>query len=59
VLSEKPGYPHSYIDNFYQMYKLPKINPTTTATWQSLKEHTSEMKAAKMKELFAADEEKV
>lgn len=34
---------------------LPKVNPATTAAWQALRQHYSEMKYAKMKDLFAAD----
>ncbi|MGZ8557209.1 MAG: glucose-6-phosphate isomerase, partial [Chitinophagaceae bacterium] len=37
---------------------LPKINPTTTAAWQLLKDHFTEMQSAKMRELFAADKER-
>lgn len=37
---------------------LPKINPTTTATWQLLKEEYTVMQSVKMKELFAADKER-
>ena len=37
---------------------LPKINPTTTASWQSLQEHFAEMKTVQMKDLFAADRER-
>lgn len=34
---------------------LPKVNPTTTQSWQLLKEHFTEMQSVKMRELFAAD----
>jgi glucose-6-phosphate isomerase len=34
---------------------LPKINPTTTAAWQSLNDHFAEMKRVKMRKLFAED----
>ncbi|WP_339633092.1 glucose-6-phosphate isomerase [Bizionia echini] len=34
---------------------LPKINPTTTKAWQSLREHFSEIKNQKMTDLFAND----
>jgi glucose-6-phosphate isomerase len=34
---------------------LPKINPSTTDAWKSLTEHASEIKAVKMKQLFATD----
>lgn len=34
---------------------FPKINPTTTRSWQMLREHLSEMKDVKMKDLFKAD----
>lgn len=34
---------------------LPRINPASTTSWQQLKEHYEEMKAVKMKELFAND----
>jgi glucose-6-phosphate isomerase len=34
---------------------LPKINPTATASWQSLNDHYAEMKGVKMKDLFAGD----
>jgi len=37
---------------------LPKINPTTTATWQLLKEEHALMQSVKMKELFAANKER-
>lgn len=37
---------------------LPKINPVTTASWQLLKDHFSEMKNTKMKDLFAGDKER-
>jgi glucose-6-phosphate isomerase len=34
---------------------LPKINPTTTAAWQDLKIHYSELKGVTMRSLFAND----
>lgn len=34
---------------------LPKINPTTTAAWQQLKQHHAEMSVVKMRELFGND----
>ncbi|MBL7748572.1 MAG: glucose-6-phosphate isomerase [Chitinophagaceae bacterium] len=34
---------------------LPKINPTSTAAWQLLKQHAEEMKAAHLREMFQAD----
>lgn len=34
---------------------LPKINPTTTAAWQQLKEHATEMKQVHLRELFRDD----
>lgn len=34
---------------------LPKTNPTTTKSWQSLQAHFSEMKNVRMKELFKKD----
>ncbi|MCP9752020.1 glucose-6-phosphate isomerase [Ferruginibacter sp. HRS2-29] len=34
---------------------FPKINPTTTPSWQSLSQHFEEMQPVQMKELFAAD----
>src|SRR5687768_17678052 len=34
---------------------LPKVNPTTTQSWQLLKEHFTEMQSVNMRELFAAD----
>src|SRR6185503_5386683 len=34
---------------------LPKIDPTSTAAWQSLKTHFSEMKNVHLKELFKND----
>jgi glucose-6-phosphate isomerase len=37
---------------------LPKINPASAVSWQLLKEHYEEMKAVKMKDLFAADAER-
>ncbi|MBN8878120.1 MAG: glucose-6-phosphate isomerase [Sphingobacteriales bacterium] len=37
---------------------LPKINPTTTASWQLLKEEHTVMQSLKMKDLFAADKER-
>ncbi len=37
---------------------LPKFNPTTTAAWQLLKDHFTEMQSAQMRELFAADKER-
>jgi glucose-6-phosphate isomerase len=37
---------------------LPKINPTTTKAWASLKEHSIEMKTVKVKDMFAGDSER-
>ena len=37
---------------------FPKINPTTTPSWQSLLQHYSVMKDVKMKEHFSADAER-
>lgn len=37
---------------------LPKINPASTPSWQALKEHFSEMKNTKMKDLFASDKQR-
>lgn len=37
---------------------LPKINPTTTASWQLLKEEHTVMQSLKIKDLFAADKER-
>lgn len=37
---------------------LPKVNPTTTQSWQLLKEHFTEMQSVKMRELFAADKKR-
>src|SRR6188474_1938049 len=37
---------------------LPKINPTTTASWKALKEHFSEMKNVHMRELFQNDSDR-
>jgi glucose-6-phosphate isomerase len=37
---------------------LPKINPTTTPTWQLLKEEHTVMQAVKMKDLFTSDKER-
>jgi glucose-6-phosphate isomerase len=37
---------------------LPTINPTTTAAWQSLQQHYSDIKNEKMKQLFAQDAER-
>ena len=37
---------------------LPKINPTTTKAWQSLREHFSEIKNQKMTDLFANDKKR-
>ncbi len=34
---------------------LPKVNPTSTAAWSSLREHFAELKSTKIKDLFAAD----
>ena len=34
---------------------FPKINPTTTESWQSLLQHYSIMKNVQIKELFATD----
>ena len=35
---------------------FPKINPTTTPSWQALQQHYAEMKNVHMKDLFAADD---
>jgi glucose-6-phosphate isomerase len=37
---------------------FPKINPTTTPSWQHLNNHFSQMKTVHMKELFTADTER-
>lgn len=37
---------------------LPKINPTTTQSWQLLKEEYTVMQAIKMKDLFASDKDR-
>lgn len=37
---------------------FPKINPTTTKSWQSLQSHFSEMKNVQTKELFKKDSER-
>jgi len=37
---------------------LPKINPTTTVAWSLLQNLLAEMKTTKMKDLFAADQER-
>lgn len=37
---------------------LPRINPTNTAAWKSLREHFSEMKSEHIRELFKADPER-
>ena len=37
---------------------LPKINPTTTSSWQSLQHHFSEMKTVQMKTLFVAESDR-
>lgn len=37
---------------------FPKINPTTTKSWQALQVHFSEMKNVQMKELFKKDSER-
>ena len=37
---------------------LPKINPTTTASWKALKEHFFEMKNVHMRELFQNDSDR-
>jgi glucose-6-phosphate isomerase len=34
---------------------FPKINPTSTPSWQALQQHFEEMKKVHMKELFSAD----
>ena len=34
---------------------LPKINPTTTAAWQLLKDHYAEMKQVHLRNLFKKD----
>lgn len=34
---------------------LPKVNPTTTASWKALEVHAADMKKVLMKDLFAAD----
>jgi glucose-6-phosphate isomerase len=34
---------------------FPKINPTTTRSWQLLQAHFSEMKNAQIKEIFKND----
>lgn len=37
---------------------FPKINPTTTPSWQALQEHYYEMSRVQMKDLFAADKDR-
>ena len=37
---------------------FPKINPTTTRTWNLLKDHFEEMKSTQMKELFKEDKDR-
>jgi glucose-6-phosphate isomerase len=37
---------------------FPKINPTSTPSWQALQQHFEEMKNVHMKELFATDSER-
>ena len=37
---------------------FPKINPTTTGSWQLLNEHFKEMKNAQMKDIFRNDPER-
>ncbi len=37
---------------------FPKVNPTTTPSWQELQLHFEEMQPVQMKELFAADPER-
>ncbi len=37
---------------------IPKINPTTTASWKSLQEHYQLMHEVQMKQLFSADAER-
>ncbi len=37
---------------------FPKINPTSTLSWQALQQHFEEMKNVHMKDLFAADSER-
>ncbi len=37
---------------------LPKINPTATTAWSSLQQHFAEMKSVRMKDLFAADNDR-
>ncbi len=37
---------------------FPKINPTNTTAWKSLKQHATEMKKVQMKELFQQDGER-
>ena len=38
---------------------LPKINPTTTASWSKLRQHFTEIKNISMKEMFANDTKRV
>ncbi len=37
---------------------FPKIDPTTTPSWQALQEHHAEMKSVHMEDLFATDAER-
>lgn len=37
---------------------FPKINPTTTASWQALNDHYTSIKGIKVKNLFSADPER-
>jgi glucose-6-phosphate isomerase len=37
---------------------LPKVNPTTTAAWQQLEEHYSNLQSSHIRQLFAADPER-
>jgi len=38
---------------------LPKVDPTTTKSWNSLKQHFQKMKNAHIKSLFEMDPKKV
>ena len=37
---------------------LPKVNPTTTAAWQQLEEHYSNLQSSHIRQLFAIDPER-
>ncbi len=37
---------------------FPKIDPTTTSSWQALVEHSVDMKGLHLRDLFAKDKER-